>query len=104
MQESNAQPEEVVARQRAVLVGLAAAAVLVLLALLWWLSADPATETANAPAAARPTATELFRMAFREAHGTGPGAAHLAAFAEANDALSADAAPARPGAAPGAEP
>ncbi|MEY3660722.1 MAG: hypothetical protein RLZZ169_1548 [Pseudomonadota bacterium] len=52
MQESNAQPEEVVARQRAVLVGLAAAAVLVLLALLWWLSADPATETANAPAAA----------------------------------------------------
>jgi hypothetical protein len=43
-------------------------------------------------------------MAFREAHGTDPGAAHLAAFAEANDALSADAAPARPGAAPGAAP
>lgn len=63
-----------------------------------------AVPAANAPAAARPTATELFRMAFREAHGTDPGAAHLAAFAEANDALSADAAPARPGAAPGAAP
>jgi hypothetical protein len=60
MQESHALPEEVVARQRALLVGLAAAAVLVLLALLWWLGADPATETATAPAAAEvsPVAAE----------------------------------------------
>lgn len=60
MQESHALPEEVVARQRALLVGLAAAAVLVLLALLWWLGADPATETATAPVAAEvsPVAAE----------------------------------------------
>jgi len=44
----------------------------------------------DSPAAARPSTQELFRLAFRERHGTDPGATHLAAFAEAHDALSAD--------------
>ena len=44
-----------------------------------------------APAMARPSADELFRLAFREAHGDDPGAPHRAAFAEASEALSADA-------------
>lgn len=54
---------------------------------------DGEAQAAEATAAARPSARELFGLAFRETHGTEPGAAHLAAFAEASDALSADGAP-----------
>jgi exonuclease SbcD len=50
-----------------------------------------------APVLARPPAEELFRLAFREAHGDDPGAPHRAAFAEASEALSADARVAAPG-------